>query len=424
MTLSNVLEGGKLAAPLRAIVMGGSLAGLNAALWLQHVGYDVLVFERSPKSLFGRGAGILLSPFSMRSLQLGNDSFDANKVSLHVDNFRFACDDPEDDVKFSINFRFTSYNSLLAAYQSRLKGDRYHLNRCVVSIAQDENQVTVGTSDGETNICDLLVCADGTTSDARRILNVPTTTQYSGYIAWRGIVPEHLVPEDMARQIRPSLTYNLREDSHIISYPIPYLEESGDTVIYLNWLWYRHATGSEFSDVMTDVDGVLRERSMPPGKVQPKNVAKLRNESLVLPQTFKTLIEMTKHPFIQALYDVSVDKMAHGRVCIIGDAAFTPRPHIAVATAKAAEDGRYLSENLVQYKHNVVRALQEWEGPRLELGKICVRRSQKLGDMLQSGQKDRKDAIRYGLYKAGDSELDENCSTPNLLTRYDRMPTP
>src|SRR5262249_14108231 len=39
----------------RVIVMGGSLGGLNAALWLRYAGCDVDVYERSPSPMEGRG---------------------------------------------------------------------------------------------------------------------------------------------------------------------------------------------------------------------------------------------------------------------------------------------------------------------------------------------------------------------------------
>ena len=41
-------------------MIGGSLGGLNAALWLGDAGCDVQVWERSHSPLEGRGAGIVL----------------------------------------------------------------------------------------------------------------------------------------------------------------------------------------------------------------------------------------------------------------------------------------------------------------------------------------------------------------------------
>ncbi len=44
--------------------------------------------------------------------------------------------------------------------------------------------------------------------------------------------------------------------------------------------------------------------------------------------------------------DAGVHRLAFGRVCLIGDAAFAVRPHAAAGTAKAAKDGRKLAETV------------------------------------------------------------------------------
>jgi hypothetical protein len=50
--------------------------------------------------------------------------------------------------------------------------------------------------------------------------------------------------------------------------------------------------------------------------------------------------------------------MAFGRTCLIGDAAFAVRPHAAAGTAKAAEDGWVLAEELASADGDVPRALE------------------------------------------------------------------
>ena len=52
----------------RAIVIGGSLGGLTAALVLRDQGWDVDVLERSPNPLEGRGTGIVVHPTTVRYL--------------------------------------------------------------------------------------------------------------------------------------------------------------------------------------------------------------------------------------------------------------------------------------------------------------------------------------------------------------------
>jgi len=54
----------------RAVIIGGSIAGLFAALLLRGRGWDVGVFERATQALSGRGAGIVTHPELERILAL------------------------------------------------------------------------------------------------------------------------------------------------------------------------------------------------------------------------------------------------------------------------------------------------------------------------------------------------------------------
>jgi 2-polyprenyl-6-methoxyphenol hydroxylase-like FAD-dependent oxidoreductase len=60
--------------------------------------------------------------------------------------------------------------------------------RCV-GVAQDAERVTVSLADGSTEHGDLVVGADGLNSQVRTVLVGDGPPRYSGYTAWRGIVP-------------------------------------------------------------------------------------------------------------------------------------------------------------------------------------------------------------------------------------------
>ncbi len=77
----------------------------------------------------------------------------------------------------------------------------------------------------------------------------------------------------------------------------------------------------------------------------------------------------TKEPFIQTISDLSISQMTFGRVCILGDAAFVPRPHTAASTSKAATNAVALANTIANYSNmDVVEALKKWEPSQLELG--------------------------------------------------------
>ena len=61
----------------RALIVGGSMSGLLAALLLRRAGWDVDVFERVESELAGRGAGIVAQPDLIATLRrLGIDPTD------------------------------------------------------------------------------------------------------------------------------------------------------------------------------------------------------------------------------------------------------------------------------------------------------------------------------------------------------------
>jgi 2,6-dihydroxypyridine 3-monooxygenase len=71
--------------------------------------------------------------------------------------------------------------------------------------------------------------------------------------------------------------------------------------------------------------------------------------------------------------------MAFGRVCLLGDAAFSARPHAAAGSAKAAANAWALAEALAETDGDVPKALARWEPAQLELGRNLVERARDIG---------------------------------------------
>jgi 2,6-dihydroxypyridine 3-monooxygenase len=98
--------------------------------------------------------------------------------------------------------------------------------------------------------------------------------------------------------------------------------------------------------------------------------------------------------------DIEVPRMAFGRVCLIGDAAFAARPHAAAGTAKAAADAWALADALRDAAGDVVPALEKWEPGRLEVGRNLLKRVREMGRHYQvDSDADPADRnLRFGLY--------------------------
>jgi 2,6-dihydroxypyridine 3-monooxygenase len=144
--------------------------------------------------------------------------------------------------------------------------------------------------------------------------------------------------------------------------------------------------------------------SVPRGLVLRDHVSKLRRQAKAnLPPVLAKILIGTPEPFIQVIFDLAVERTTRGRACLIGDAAFTARPHIAVGTAKAAEDAWTLAGALDGVGSDVAPALIPWSHRQIALGTAAVQRSREAGTRLQSGQWQVGEPLPYGLYRVGDS---------------------
>ena len=96
--------------------------------------------------------------------------------------------------------------------------------------------------------------------------------------------------------------------------------------------------------------------------------------------------------------------MVHGRVCLVGDAAFALRPHIAAGTAKAAADARALADAIAVADGAVPAALAAWEPAQLALGRSTTRRTREVGERAQATGTFRPGdpEVAFGLYRPKD----------------------
>jgi 2,6-dihydroxypyridine 3-monooxygenase len=387
----------------RAIVVGGSMGGLTAALVLRELGMQVDVFERSPELLDGRGAGIVLQPDTVRWFREHGGTGAVDKVSTGSSHLRYI--GAGDEIVFDepSTWRFTSWTTTYKALLSDFGTERYHLGEYCAGLDQDADGVDLRFVSGRQERADLVVFADGISSTGRRRLLPEVTPRYSGYVGWRGTVPETEVSASTHALLSDSLAYAVAPNTHICMYPIP--GKDGGRAVgerELNYVWYRNVPeGPQLDELLTDKRGFPSPVSVHPGQVQDRFVAELRAAAQEqLPPAAAELVTRTAEPFIQPVLDIEVPRMAFGRVALMGDGAFAARPHAAAGTAKAAADAWALADALRSADGDVETALAKWEPGRLELGRSLVRRVREMGRKYQvDNTADPADrSLRFGLY--------------------------
>jgi 2,6-dihydroxypyridine 3-monooxygenase len=363
----------------RVAVVGGSLGGLTAALLLRELGLDVTIYERSGAELEQRGAGIGFLPASSRYLA-DRARIDLDEISISTNYIRYL-DRPGRVIHEQRQpYRFSSWN---AVYRSLLRcfgRERYLLGQECADFRQRNGKIWIGLAGGGEVDCDLVVFADGVNSRARAQLLPQVSSEYAGYVAWRGLIAERELGEP-ALALTDAITYHVYANSHILVYPIPGSEGSvqpGERLI--NFVWYRnYLAGSDLTDLMTDGDGKVHGVSVPPGAVRAEHLAEMRATATArLPERIAEVVRAVKQPFVQAILDVEVPQMSFGRACLVGDAAFVVRPHAAAGSAKAAADAWELARALEEHE-DFESALASWEPGQLALGSGLLERTRRIG---------------------------------------------
>lgn len=367
----------------RVVVVGGSQAGLMTAIALRGIGCDVTVHERTGRPLEDRGAGIRLHP-ALTELLSARAGVDLAPLSCTIDRQQYlGADGRVLDVEPD-SMAFSSWNALFRALRAVVPDDGYRLGSSCVGFEEHADAVVATFADGRREEADLLVFADGVGSIGRERLAPGAALRYSGYVVWRGCVPETEVAPAYRTLLADAHTTCLLRRSHANLYLVPRPgERPAEGRRLVNYVWYRNA--AELNEIAIDRDGVLRPVSIPPGMVADEQVRALHASAAeVLPAPAAEVVRLTEEPFMQVIYDLEVETMATSRVCLVGDAGFVARPHLGAGTAKAAENAWALADALDVAGHDVPAALRAWEPGELELGRSLVRRSRQLGDRFQA----------------------------------------
>lgn len=369
----------------RVAVCGGSIGGLLTGLLLGDIGCDVEVFERSPNRLEAAGAGIAVLEATLRYF-VERGVAAPEEICSSTDWIRFVAADGSTVHERRHRYLFSSWNTIYRGLLARLETDRYHLGGEVAGFEDTGEEVEVRLGGGDLTRADLLVCADGIGSASRRALFPDASPRYAGYVAWRGTVPEAEVSAGVRAQLGDAITYQVLPNSHVLVYPIPGPDgavEPGRRLV--NVVWYRNVRpGGPLRDVLTDRTGMTHRVALPPGGMRPDVVRQLRADATrLLAPVIVEVVGRIDEPFVQAIVDVEVPRMATGRVCLLGDAAFAVRPHAAAGTAKAAADAWALAEALSRAGGDVPEALRRWDAEQVALGRALVRRTREIGDSSQ-----------------------------------------
>ena len=337
----------------RALVAGGGIGGLSAALALARTGMQVHLFERAA-AFREVGAGIQLSP-------------NATRVLAHlgvIDALRPLAFVPErTEMRHWQRGDVVSVTPLGASLVERFGHPYYHVHRSdlidvlvaaaradaritlhagvnVDDFADDGTMVHVSTGEGAWT-GDVLVGADGIHSRVREGLFGPQAPDFTGNVAWRALVPVDRLPRGF---VAPATTVWMGPGRHFVHYYVRggALVNCVCVVEKAGWEVESWTQQGDHAELRADFAG------WHPGVTQ--------------------LIDAMDRDacFKWALFDrAPMAAWGRGRVTLLGDACHPTLPFMAQGAAMAIEDAAVLA-GCLEADADVAAALQHYVALRLQ----------------------------------------------------------
>jgi 2-polyprenyl-6-methoxyphenol hydroxylase-like FAD-dependent oxidoreductase len=137
----------------RAIVIGGSLAGLFAGTLLRSIGWLVDIYERSPHTLDSRGGGVVLQPDVVEAFQRAGIPHDTLGV---VANERYYLQRDDRIQVMPMRQTLTSWNLLYGSMRRHFPDAHYHQGKVLTNFQVENEQITAIFTDGTSEKADLL----------------------------------------------------------------------------------------------------------------------------------------------------------------------------------------------------------------------------------------------------------------------------
>jgi salicylate hydroxylase len=338
----------------RAIVVGGGIGGLCAALALAREGFGVTVLEQS--AAFGDvGAGIQLSPNATRVL---------HHLGLEAPLRAVAFLPEGTEMRGWRRGHVIATAPLGEAVRSRYGHPYYHVHRAdllgvlaqaagadpairlltgtrVESVVTDDERARVQAG-GQTHEAELLVGADGIHSRVREQLFGAQAPRFTGNVAWRGLIPADRLPPGL---VRPMATAWWGPQRHFVHYYV----RRGELV---NCVCVVEKEGWELES--------WTERG---------DLAELRRDFAGWHRDVQALIDAMDPQacFRWALFDrAPMPRWSRGVATLLGDACHPTLPFMAQGAAMAIEDAavlaRFAGQGLAEGA--LARALLDYETVR------------------------------------------------------------
>jgi 2-polyprenyl-6-methoxyphenol hydroxylase-like FAD-dependent oxidoreductase len=357
---------------MKAIIVGGGLGGVYAAIMLEQAGAEAVVLERHDDlHKIQVGIGMVLWPNGTLALRAGglDEAVIAQGAVLDNVEFRRGIGGNRLQVwevgKLGRRLGSPAVGISRAEVHKVLHGvlrpDALKLGAAVTTYEADADGVTVRTESGDEYRGDFMIGADGIRSHTREETAHTDASYppYAGYTLWHAIIPrdEAIAPHDEFR-------LSIGRGDRFVSFPVD------DERVYWSALSHEPAGGR-------DENGRLEG---------------LRRRYALYAADVRALIDATPESEISRtdIYGgLGLPSWGEGRVTLLGDAAHPMTTILGQGACMALEDGAAIGRH-VGGADDVEAALRAYEAERLDR----TARFQKIVRRLAPGHENR---VRAGI---------------------------
>lgn len=341
---------------MRALIAGGGIGGLAAAVALRRAGIDVLVLERAPR-IEEVGAGLSLWANAMLALRsLGVEQRVAEAGSILTRAVTVTCtgktiqniDLDAINQKAGANSVCAHRADLQRALAEALPSNTIRTGTACTGFTQESDGISVLLENGGTERGDLLIGADGIRSVVRRQLLGDAAPRYAGYVALRGIAHASgwLPPGEQlfvqGRGVQVGVLPCGRDRTYWFA--------TRNAAAGTRW------TKQQMLDLFRGWPEVV------------KAVAAATDEGAIVQSD---VIDRPPSP-----------RWGQGRVTLLGDAIHPTTPNLGQGACQALEDAVALGDCLAK-QSSVEESLRAYESRRKRRTAMVTERSWRLGRMLQ-----------------------------------------
>lgn len=382
----------------RILIAGGGIGGMAAALSLLRRGFDVDVYEQAG-ALREVGAGVQISPNGNRALQalgafeplraLSCDA-DGKEIRLWNSGQTWKLFDLGEEAQARYGFPYLTVFrpdllQVLVDEVQKLKPDALHLGSRVAGHVETGEKVALLLEDGTRMEGDALIGADGVHSRIRRSLWGDSTAQFSGLMAWRGVIPMERLPDHMKR---PVATNWVGPGAHVVCYPLRggALMNFVATVGRDDWQVESWSTQGTREECAADFAGWHPD---------------IQTMIAAAPSLFKWAL-MGRPPMAA---------WTRGRATLLGDACHPTLPFLAQGAVMAIEDAVVLGRSFEKHAGDSPAALAGYEAARIEITARKVRGA--------SANTERFHNAALATQDGAQAYVDKEWSREAILNRYE-----